>query len=94
MCPIPRVLGRRLHRLSAARRWLFIGFSLPDADFAFKHLLKTAQMAGDGPPKKEIHVVVKEKDEVILNRFRQFFGRSIAALSNDGLEEWLKQWIV
>jgi hypothetical protein len=68
-----------LHRLRAARRWIFIGYSLPDADFAFKHLLKTTQMAGDGAH-KEIHVVAKEKDDTIPNRFRQFFGRSIADL--------------
>lgn len=81
-----------LHRLRAARRWVFIGYSLPDADFAFKHLLKTAQMAGDGA-RKEIHVVVKERDDTIPDRFRQFFGNSIAGLANDGLEEWVKREI-
>jgi hypothetical protein len=81
-----------LHRLRAARRWIFIGYSLPDADFAFKHLLKTAQMAGDDAH-KEIHVVVKERDDSIPNRFRQFFGHDIADLAKDGLEEWVKQRI-
>jgi len=29
----------------------------------------------------------------VPNRFQQFFGRSIADLANDGLEEWVKQRI-
>jgi hypothetical protein len=50
------------------------------------------RVAGDGA-NKEIHVVVKGKDDTIPNHFQQFFGRSIADLANDGLEEWVKQRI-
>ena len=29
--------------LSNAERWIFVGYSMPEADFEFKHLLKTCQ---------------------------------------------------
>lgn len=35
--------------LSIANKWLFIGYSLPDADYEFKHLLKAAQLARSHP---------------------------------------------
>jgi hypothetical protein len=76
-----------LKRLQAARRWVFIGYSLPDADFAFKHLLKTAQLAGR---EKEIHVVLKEGPRSpVVDRYKQFFGYKIRELFTEGFEEWV-----
>jgi len=76
-----------LKRLRQASRWIFIGYSLPDADFEFKHLLKTAQLASG--QKKEIHVVVKEGGDVI-ERYRRFFGLSIHEKCDGGFEAWVQ----
>ena len=81
---------RALTQLRTARRWIFIGYSLPDADFAFKHLLKTAQLASED--RKEIYVVVKEDvDSQVVVRYKQFFGRSLQDVFTKGFEEWVRQ---
>jgi hypothetical protein len=78
-----------LQNLRSARRWIFIGYSLPEADFAFKHLLKTAQLAAIGDSPKEVHVVVKETDDTIITRYRQFFGRRVVEVFRTGFEDWV-----
>ncbi len=78
-----------LHELRRARQWLFIGYSLPDADFAFKHLLKTAQLASENSGPTEIRVIVKERTTNIADRFRRFFGRRLVELDDAGLEDWV-----
>ncbi len=81
---------RALTHLRTARRWIFIGYSLPNADFAFKHLLKTAQLASEAP--KEIFVVVKEgADSPVVVRYKQFFGRLLPRVFTEGFEEWVCQ---
>ena len=72
-----------------ANRWIFIGYSLPDADFEIRSLLKTAQLAsqsngGDGP---YIACVLKD-DKASKMRFRRFFGDRIKRIYTDGLEAW------
>jgi len=37
--------------LRLADRWLFVGYSLPEADIEIRHLLKTAQLARRSPPR-------------------------------------------
>jgi hypothetical protein len=79
-----------LQRLRSASRWIFIGYSLPEADFAFKHLLKSAQLAGEGP--KEILVVVKESaSTVVKDRYERFFGQNNMQFFPNGLEDWIDQ---
>ncbi|HMS16894.1 MAG TPA: hypothetical protein PKA37_08655 [Planctomycetota bacterium] len=75
--------------LMKANRWIFIGYSLPDADFEIRSLLKTAQLAsqsngGDGP---YIACVLKD-DKASKMRFRRFFGDRIKRIYTDGLEAW------
>jgi hypothetical protein len=61
--------------LRRARRWVFIGYSLPPADFEFEYLLKRVQLARQESP--EIIVVTKadnpENSPAILS-YRKFFG--------------------
>jgi hypothetical protein len=64
--------------LTLARKWVFIGYSLPEADYEFKHLLKTCQLKcshikGES---KSIDVVLKD-DVDSSNRYLAFFGNSI-----------------
>jgi hypothetical protein len=82
-----------LQSLRSARRWIFIGYSLPAADFAFKHLLKTAQLATTGDSPKEVHVVLKGEDRAVIERYRQFFGHRLVEMFTDGVEDWVAQAI-
>ena len=73
--------------LSEAKKWIFVGYSLPDADFEFKHILKCAQMRGATP--KEIHVVVKSDIEA-AKRFVTTFGKQNVQCFQEGLGAYTK----
>ncbi len=68
--------------------WLFIGYSLPDADFEFRHLLKSAQKAVSGDRAKHIQVILKG-DRGAGRRFRHFFGLSGDQVYQGGLSDWM-----
>jgi hypothetical protein len=83
--------------LQRADRWLFIGYSVPEADVEIRHLLKTAELAHPDPPHLAIirhgatrpHIdVVLKGDEAAAERYERLFGKSIATISNDGVEVW------
>lgn len=63
--------------LQQADRWVFIGYSLPQADFQFKHLLKSAQLALSKSCLPEI-VVITKNDGRLFNpsvaRYVKLFG--------------------
>jgi NAD-dependent SIR2 family protein deacetylase len=77
--------------LSEAAKWIFIGYSLPDADIEFKHLIKTCQLkfAHDATKKKFIDVVVHKHPEA-QQRYEKFFGLGNVAICQSGLEGYLK----
>ena len=64
--------------------WVFIGYSLPVADFEIRHLLKTAQMCGHTHPK--ITCVVRDKDEA--KPYQRFFGIKPSKVYTRGLWQW------
>ncbi len=68
--------------------WLFIGYSMPEADFEFRHLLKSAEKAAPNPnPKpKNIRVILKE-DCAAGRRFRRFFRITDEQIHQHGLAE-------
>lgn len=76
--------------LSEAGKWLFVGYSLPAADYEFTHLLKTAELKRAKLNDRAIsmHVVVK-KDKDAEARFRQMFGTAIELVEQRGLEHYL-----
>lgn len=59
--------------LKGAADWVFIGYSMPAADFEFKHLLKRVQLTeGDRP---DITVITGGTDaEATVERYKKFFG--------------------
>jgi hypothetical protein len=64
--------------LRHAEKWIFIGYSLPAADFEFKHLLKRVQLSRPEPP--EFVVITGGPPEATKNTYRNyqgFFGRGI-----------------
>lgn len=75
--------------LALADRWVFIGYSLPEADYELKHLLKSAQRAlshRSGP--KRIEAVV-QKDPEAREKFETFFGAELAAFHEGGLADYV-----
>jgi hypothetical protein len=62
------------HLLRHARRWIFIGYSLPAADFEFKYLLKRIQTSRQNRP--EIILVTGGEDpDATYYNYQRFFGR-------------------
>jgi hypothetical protein len=62
--------------LRNARRWVFIGYSLPAADYAFKYLLKRVQLSRKSEP--EILVVTKGRhSKLTYSSYQRFFGQTV-----------------
>lgn len=77
--------------LSDADRWVFIGYSLPKADYELKHLMKVAQLRTahmNANRKRRIDVVVK--GEGARCDYEGFFGRDSFTYFSDGLEEYVR----
>jgi DNA polymerase elongation subunit (family B) len=74
--------------LRSARKWVFIGYSLPGADFEFKYLLKRIALSRRSTP--IIQVVTKarmkaKKDSYAVTCYKRFFGECQPEFFRDGL---------
>lgn len=72
--------------LDQAARWVFVGYSLPDADYEFKHLLKSCQVKRS--PKK-LDVILYD-DQVAQLRYEALFGKKNTTVFQKGLEEYVQ----
>ena len=64
--------------LRAAKRWVFIGYSLPAADYEFKYLLKRTQLSRSHEPEFIIISGGAKKDlRRTYANYQRFFGRSV-----------------
>jgi hypothetical protein len=55
--------------------WVFIGYSMPAADFEFKHLLKRVQLTEGERPNITVITGGADADaDATVNRFKKFFG--------------------
>jgi hypothetical protein len=73
--------------LQESERWIFIGYSLPAADFEFKYLLKRVQLSREKGP--EFILVTGgsiEEAAATYEKYQRFFGRSIKRGVNCFLE--------
>ena len=64
--------------LRVAKKWVFIGYSLPAADYEFKHLLKRVQLSRAKPP--EFLVITGGPSGAAndtYHNYQRFFGRGI-----------------
>lgn len=59
--------------LKGAQEWIFIGYSMPPADFEFKHLLKRVQLSEKTRPRITLITGGRGATDTI-ERFRKFFG--------------------
>lgn len=83
------VWDRALDALRRARRWIFIGYSLPQADFEIRALLKTAQLADAIQGRKEI-IAIPGKNELARENFERFFGTNVRVFRSY-LDTWWKK---
>lgn len=78
--------------LSNSDRWIFVGYSLPDADYEFKHLLKISQLK-----LQHLNSGKARVDAILLNskntavKYKKFFGSSLEGIYNGGIKEYVKQ---
>ena len=73
--------------LSSANTWLFVGYSMPEADFEFRHLLKSAQLGRRDLSQWDCRVVVKSGG-VAARRYSSFFGLKPDHIFCKGLKLW------
>ena|SRR6266568_801708 len=74
--------------LQLAGKWLFIGYSMPEADVEVRHLLKSTQLARRDPTTLLIDVILKE-DCAAGMRYQRFFGLPSEKVFQDGAERWV-----
>ena len=68
--------------LRSASSWIFVGYSLPAADFEFKYLLKRVQLSRRNRPRFVVISGGNNQDiRRTYNNYRRFFGRSVDKLS-------------
>ena len=72
--------------LREARKWIFVGYSFPEADFQLRHMLKAAELGRTSP--LEI-VAVAGADDGTIQRYERFFGRRLVDKSTSGFEHWV-----
>lgn len=86
-----QTIWERAHaHLREADIWLIAGYSLPEADFEFLHLLKSAQLARKKPKQLPVEVVIGGREETI-RRYKRFFGLVDNQIKSGGIEQWTKK---
>lgn len=75
--------------LANSSKWVFIGYSLPEADFELKHLIKSAELRlKHKKVNRKIDVVIY-KDELTKAKYHNFFGDGNVTVYNNGLSEYV-----
>ena len=75
--------------LANATKWVFIGYSLPEADFELKHLIKSAELRlKHKKQEKEIDVVIY-KNIATKDKFEKFFGLENIKVFDGGLNYYV-----
>ena len=86
-----------LRTLREAKTWLFIGYSLPEADFQIRHLLKTAQMGRKKPPRIFVALLSPTNagpPDRTRENYERFFGKqSVEHIEAPTGQELLEQVI-
>ena len=76
--------------LQLADRWLFVGYSMPEADVEVRHLLKSTQLAHTDRATPLIDVVLKGDCEA-GQRYQRFFGLPCERVFQDGIVGWVAE---
>ncbi|MFZ5986266.1 MAG: hypothetical protein ACOYWZ_03955 [Bacillota bacterium] len=77
--------------LANSDKWVFIGYSMPQADYEFKHLLKISELKLSHKKQNRLSI-----DVVLLNSknttmtYKSFFGDKLGIICNEGISKYLK----
>jgi len=76
--------------LANSDHWIFIGYSLPEADYEFKHLMKVAQLqrSSFAVGQRQIDVITKD-DWKAYQKYGCFFGNNEINFYNGGLSDYV-----
>jgi len=75
--------------LANATKWIFIGYSLPEADFELKHLIKSAELRLKHKKiNREIDAVIYQ-DDITKKKFQNFFGAEKVNIFDNGLSDYV-----
>lgn len=87
----PQVWNMAEEVLTNSDKWIFIGYSLPQADYEFKHLLKIAELKLNHIRERKLEIdVVLLNSTTTISAYKSFFGERIAKICNGGIAEYLK----
>jgi hypothetical protein len=92
------IWNRAFEELSKAKYWLLIGYSMPQADYEFRHLLKSAQKARnlsrDGEADIRAISLATESSDGGRSNYERFFGSSLKEFHDQGLSHWVDNHMV
>lgn len=77
--------------LAHSSKWIFIGYSLPEADFELKHLIKNAELRFKHKKKKRDIDVVIYNDNNTEKKFEKFFGKENVNTYQGGLSDYVSK---
>ena len=89
----PAIWSAAEKSLSEASKWIFIGYSLPEADFELKHLLKTAELQKRHKIRnkkldRKIEVVTRT-DPWTKSKYEALFGKKNISIIGTGLSGYV-----
>jgi len=73
--------------LADAERWIFIGYSIPKADYIFSHMLKCSQKRD----KKQKKIIVIQKGDKAKEDYISLFGKRNIRYFNCGFDNFAKK---
>ena len=81
--------------LSESDEWIFIGYSLPDSDYEFKHMLKASELSflRNGNKTSPSIIVILKDDTNAQLRYKRFFGDKLLVenIHQGGLEQFVEK---
>lgn len=85
----PAIWSEAENILATSSHWIFIGYSLPEADFELKHLIKSAELRlRHKGLKRKIDVVIYN-DKNTKAKFENFFGIENLNIFDKGLKNYV-----
>ncbi|HHV29067.1 hypothetical protein [Acetivibrio mesophilus] len=86
----PNIWGEAEDMLTNSEKWVFIGYSLPQADYEFKHLLKICELKLRHRKDRRLSIdVVLLNSETATMKYQSFFGNKINRIFNGGIQEYI-----
>jgi len=87
----PAIWSEAENILANSSKWIFIGYSLPEADFELKHLIKNAELRFKHKKMRRNIDVVIYNDNNTENKFEKFFGKENVDIYQGGLFDYVSK---